>query len=317
MIALNTTLVATTLVASQFLAKGASAVVLVRSSTLSKVILVFAAVLLVATKLVFSAECSIFFGHILIVQSSLALFKFIVASFFVVVFAISARAKYSSAAALNTLTTYLFIFLMVVLLWVSNTALSFIFVIDSLNLLLYKLFFEQKTKNVSSHCSSVSVYFWVSFFATALFFALTLQLYLSAYTLDVSLAFIILSISVQNSIKTLLFSLTFFVFVFIKLGLAPFFFWKYGAIKSMSVNTALFYVCFYFSFVFLFFIKVLIFSGVYLVFNTAVLYILLFCMLTLLCFFKTAGQSIARALAFSTALNGFFVCCMCCMFLLF
>jgi uncharacterized Tic20 family protein len=104
---------------------------------------------------------------------------------------------------------------------------------------------------------------------------------------------------------------SFILFVFVKLGLAPFFYWKVLLLKVVLSKIAYFYVIFYFTAVFLFFVKVLLCCLGVLLASSHAAYIVLIAAVVTLYAFNTPAATASRFLAYSSAINGALVIALC------
>lgn len=114
-----------------------------------------------------------------------------------------------------------------------------------------------------------------------------------------------------STINDMLFAMFFSFFICIKLGLAPFFYWKISLLKNVYYEPACFYVIFYFSVLLTVLVKTLLLAlfGFYQI--AVMLYAISVFSVMSLIVFNTASATVAKFFAYSSAINGAIVLLAC------
>ena len=259
-------------------------------------------------------EIFIFFGHLLIGNFFIKIVKLYLIIF--IIFTIYIKNLINSTKIYN-LQFFMYTFLiveMLQLLWCVTTLTAIIFILDTLNILLYLLILNNNSLNKKLNNDTIlfvglATFFWVSFFSTAVFFIAVLYFFIIFFTANISLITLISICMVYelNIFSQLKISFTIFLFIiffFIKCGIAPVFYWKTAFLKSMSLGVLSFYIIVYFSTVFLFFINFLLIN--FYIFNNLIKLIsFISCTIALIIvsYTLTSVNDITTFLVFSSILN--------------
>ena len=188
---------------------------------------------------------------------------------------------FTSKELYDYLVTLLQFFYWIVIIFLSNTIFSTIFIIEVLSTLLFLLFitsifsssfFYRNIDYSFGHIfqsslpyiyiQSILIFFWISLLSSLNLFLFLLLFYTNLLTLDLFLLEYIFIYYINiNSFKEI-FSLgiSWFILIFcifLKCGITPFFLWKPAFFKGIPFYTIFFYICFFYFFLFLFFIYLL------------------------------------------------------------
>jgi hypothetical protein len=225
-----------------------------------------------------SHAVSVWFGHVVYTSMSYKL-ALLVGFLFLIVALLFASTTYLSSKEIfdYIIVQFNFLYWLILLFW-TNSLFTTIFLIEVLSTLLIllvvsgtfsttsfynnsNLSFGHVMQNSIPHSfiQSLLFFFWISLISSInLFFGLIL-LFTRLHSLDYYLiehifSFIVCSGSYTEiaSIFTVAFLLLFCLFL--KCGLAPFFFWKPTFFKGIALLTVVFYVTFFYFVLFLFFI---------------------------------------------------------------
>ena len=259
-------------------------------------------------------EISFLFGHVFLTNGALLAVKFYSICF--VLFSIILKKQRDVSSS----STFMYIFVANIfcsVIWMINSLISFIFIIDTLNILMYLLLFNARlsdnTSAFTKKLNGLSVYFWTSFYSTILFFIFIILLYANFYTLNFYTLTLFLTtasacINTFYFIKYLFAFTVLALFFFFKCGLAPFFYWKTTFLRATSLTLLIYYVVIYFSTLFLFMLYFFFIQLAPFIFITRIL-LLFLCtcglLVTGLAVFGT--YDIFSFLTFSSVLNGIFV----------
>ena len=275
---------------------------------------------------------SIWFNHLIFTQLQFKVTYLITFLFLLVWVAYTSSFYYSSQEVYDyTIVTYSFFFWML-LLFYSNNIFTVIFFIEILSTLITLLlitsvfsstyfynnlsltnhsYFNQSTP--FSFLQTLLFFFWISLIGSLNLFVFLTLFYVKFLTFDwytlESIFYYIVSVSDFKSI--FLISLVWFNLmfcIFLKCGLVPFYFWKPIFFKGIPTHTLFFYIFFFYSSIFLFFIYFLIlYLNEIFYFNVFINIILLIIGLLFLVFILCESYYIKAFLAMSSILNTLFV----------
>ena len=169
----------------------------------------------------------------------------------------------------------------VVLLFLTNSLFTTIFVIEVLSTLILLLIITSTFSTTffynnldlsfghvfqnsvpTTYIQSVLYFFWISLISSLNLFLLLIFLFLKLNSLDYYLiehifSFFISSSSPKEIASLWLVSFLLLFCIFLKCGLAPFFLWKLTFFRGLPTLAIAFYVCFFYFFIFLFFIHLI------------------------------------------------------------
>ena len=216
--------------------------------------------------------------------------------------------SFTSKELYDYLVTLLQFFYWIVIIFLSNTIFSMIFIIEVLSTLLFLLFitsifsssffyrnidysfghiFQSSLPYV--YIQSILIFFWISLLSSLNLFLFLLLFYTNLLTLDLFLLEYIFIYYINiNSFKEI-FSLgiSWFILIFcifLKCGITPFFLWKPAFFKGIPFYTIFFYICFFYFFLFLFLIYFLtsFFINVFYYYSIIMVIVILLGIITLL-----------------------------------
>lgn len=219
-----------------------------------------------------------------------------------------------------------------ILLFMSNNIFTLIFIIEILStlvtlVLITSLFSSTSfynnlnltntlyfnNLNPSSFLQTLLFFFWISLIASLNLFIFLILFYLQFFTFDWylfdTIFTYIITISSLKSIFTI--SLTWFSFMFclfLKCGVAPFFFWKPTFFKGINIQSLFIYICFYYYFLLVFFAYfILVYVNEIFYFNAPINYLLLVIGTIIFSFILCESYYIKSFVALSSILNTLFV----------
>lgn len=222
------------------------------------------------------------FGHLVLSSIQYKVFYWIIAWFTLVWVTYSTSFYFTSTEVYDySIVTYFFAFWLL-LLFYSTNLFSFIFFIEILSTLILLLLITSTfstsyfytTTTFSTHSyfqqsfpfafiQTLLFFFWVSLVGSLNLFLFLLLFYVKLVTFDFLLVEVLFQYMVNvGSLKDLFYiSLSWFNFlvcIFLKCGLAPFYFWKPTFFKGMSLHALFFYIFFFYFFLIIYFCYVLI-----------------------------------------------------------
>lgn len=224
----------------------------------------------------------VWFGHLALTAFQYKVFYWILV-WFLLVWVVYSTAYYFTTTEVYdySLVTYFFVFWILLLFYTTNL-FSFIFFIEILSTLIL-LFLATSTFSTSYFYTITSLsnhnyfqyslpfaflqtllfFFWISLLGSLNLFLFLLLFYIKFVTFDWFLIELIFQyvVSVSNIKDFFYITLCWFNFlfcIFLKCGLAPFYFWKPTFFKGMSFHALFFYIFFFYYFLILYFAYVLI-----------------------------------------------------------
>jgi hypothetical protein len=228
-----------------------------------------------------SCSFSSWFGHLSVTgfQLKLAMLAWFV---FAIAYYIDCSSSYfSSRDAYDSAITKLSINFWLSLIFLSNSIITTIFIIEVMSALLFLLIttsvystnFYYRNLDFSSYnyfqnsmpytfINSIIYFFWTSLISSLNLFLFTIYLYTTLMSLDWYLIEHVFCYYISVSSSKELFSVgaVWFIMVFsilLKCGIAPFFIWKPSFFKGLPLNTLFFYIVVFYFAIFIFFIHFL------------------------------------------------------------
>jgi len=274
----------------------------------------------------------IWFGNLCFSAFQYKFFFLILFCFFLIFLSYSTVFYYTSKDNYDYLITFIHFFLWLFLIFFSNNLFTVVFFIEILSTLVFLLivsstfsttyFYNNLNLNLSNYFSNTMpfffiqtliFFFWISLLASLnLFFSITL-IYLNFYTLDwyfLEATFLFfLNFSTLNDYYTAVVLWFNFIFsLFLKSGMAPFYFWKPAFFKGLSFHSLYFYIFIFYFFIFLFFIQLLIvnLNDLFFFFVNINIFIITIGFIFLL-FFLCEAYYLKAFFALSSILNSLFV----------
>lgn len=272
--------------------------------------------------------CTIWFGHLIFSSLQYKVFFLLFFSFSLLWVAYSSSFYYSSQEVYDyTIVTYSF-FLWMLLMFYSNNLFTVIFFIEILSTLITLLLITSvfsttyfyNNLSLSSHSyfnqstpfaflQTLMFFFWISLVGSVNLFVFLTLFYLKFLTFDwytiESVFYYVVSVS---DLKTIFFmSLAWFNLlfcIFLKCGLVPFYFWKPVFFKGIPLHALFFYIFFFYSSIFLFFIYFLVvYMNELFYFNLFINLILVLSGIVLILFILCESYYLKAFLAMSSILN--------------
>ena len=272
--------------------------------------------------------CTIWFGHLIFSALQYKVFFLLFFSFSLLWLAYSSSFYYSSQEVYDyTIVTYSF-FLWMLLMFYSNNLFTVIFFIEILSTLITLLLITSvfsttyfyNNLSLSSHSyfnqstpfaflQTLMFFFWISLVGSVNLFVFLTLFYLKFLTFDwytiESVFYYVVSVS---DLKTIFFmSLAWFNLlfcIFLKCGLVPFYFWKPVFFKGIPLHALFFYIFFFYSSIFLFFIYFLVvYMNELFYFNLFINLILVLSGIVLILFILCESYYLKAFLAMSSILN--------------
>jgi len=238
-------------------------------------------ILLLNTTAWSSPDLTAWFGHIIFSSFQLKSQFVIFASFVLVVYLLFSVSYFSSREIYDFTITIVNMYYWVSLLFATNSIITMIFVIEVQSALLFLLLvtssfssaFYYRNSDLSSYnffanslpatfIQSIMYFFWISLVGSLNLFLFTIFLYQKLFSFDwFLLEHIFYYTAVSSSYKEMFtIGLTWSIFLFsllTKCGIAPFFIWKPTFFKGIGLHTIVFYICFFYYCLFIFFIHLL------------------------------------------------------------
>lgn len=296
-------------------------------------VLVVPILLLFLTQLLWvSPSISAWFGHLIFSGLQLKITYLIMFTYFGVILTFSSTSYFSSREIYDFIITIFNFFFWTILLFMSNSIFTSIFIIEVLSTLIFLLIitstfsttFFYRNINFShghlfqhstpqTYLQSLLFFFWVSLISSLNLFLFCLFFYLKVLTLDWFLIeYVFMYLTTTSSLKDLIFvGTSWFILIFclfLKCGIAPLYIWKPTFFKGIPFHTIFFYICFFYFFLFIFIIHLLTsyFSEVFYFYSYVTTLFLLLGLITLL-FIVCDSYYFKSFLAISSILNSLFV----------
>ncbi len=225
-----------------------------------------------------STDLTLWFGHLVFSNFQLKIFYLILFVYYTLFYVVSSVTYVSSNEIYDFYITKFNFLYWILLLFMSNSIFTFIFVIEVISTLVFLLIttstfstsffyksinFDTKNffQNVIPHTflNSLFYFFWISLISSLNLFVFLILIYKNLVTLDWFLIehvfYYITNISNLKNLFVVGICWFFIVFsVFLKCGIAPLFIWKPTFFKGLSFNALVFYITFFYFFLFLFLI---------------------------------------------------------------
>jgi hypothetical protein len=275
---------------------------------------------------------SAWFGHLVFSGFSYKLVFLIIGSFAAVLCSFTSNVYFSSKEIFDYLITKFNFFYWIVILFLSNSLFTTIFIVEVLSTLIFLLVitsvfstaFFYRNLNLSfghifqhstpyAYIQSILYFFWISLVSSLNLFVFLIFFFYKVYTLDYYIVEHIFAffVSTNSFNEVLSFGLVVFVIlfcIFLKCGLAPLYLWKPTFFKGIPLYTVFFYVCFFYFFLFLFFIHFLVsyMSTIFFFFVSISLVFLVSGVITLL-FILCESMYLKAFIAMSSVLNSVLV----------
>lgn len=228
-----------------------------------------------------SPDLTLWFGHLIFSNLQSKLFYFVFFMFYLVLYFFSSVLYFSSNEVYDFLITQFHFLYWIVILFMSNSVFTLIFIIEVISTLIFLLivtstfstaffyknvsfdvknFFQNTTPFTFLH--SIFFFFWVSLVSSLNLFIFIIFLYKTLVTLDwLLLEYIFYYLTNIGNTKSLFcVGVTWFFIIFsifLKCGIAPLFIWKPTFFKGLSLTALIFYITFFYFFLFLFLITFL------------------------------------------------------------
>jgi hypothetical protein len=275
---------------------------------------------------------SAWFGNIVFAKFQFKI-SFLILFFYLIILTAYATSFYFSSKLIYDYVLVNFnFFFWLYFIFTSNSVFTVIFFIEILSTLIFLLiisstfsttfFYNNLNLNLHNYFSSTTpfffiqilmFFFWISLLSSLNLFLFLILFYLKFLTLDWFLfEFIFLYVIELNEVKDVFFlSLIWFNLLFslfLKCGLAPFYFWKPTFFKGIPLHALFFYISFFYFFIFIFFIFFILeyLNEIFFFFinvNIVLLLLGLFVLLFILC----ESYYLKTFLALSSVLNTLFV----------
>ena len=275
--------------------------------------------ILISCKIYKFIDCFLFFGSVYITRFNLHILVLLLILLICVCYVCFVWYFTSIVNLFDFFITINFLFFFSWLLWCCTNIYSFIFIFDILNLLIYLLLILKLniiyTKNFYQtnifflFIQGFSIFFWVSFCATIIFFIFIFYFYINIFTFDFFFYNILYStifnqVSLQQYVKQTLSLVLLLFFFFLKSGVAPLFIWKPAFFKLLNKAVLCFYIFFYYTNIIFFFLYCLVYYFNFLfMYLKVIVYILLFLVVyTAIRLFKQIND-VFTFYAFSSLIN--------------
>ena len=241
-----------------------------------------------------SPTLSTWFGHLIFHSFQFKIFYLVNFFFFLIITTYSMSFYFSSREVYDYVIICFSFFFWVLLLFYANTIFTVIFFIEILSTLVFLLlitstfsttyFYNNINLNLHNYFSNtvptfyiqmLMYFFWISLISSLNLFFFLILFYLKFLSFDWFLfEFIfnyLISISDLKDLFYVVFIWTNLLFcIFLKCGLAPFYFWKPTFFKGVPLHALNFYILFYYFFILLFFIHY------FLVYSNEIFYFFIF-----------------------------------------
>ena len=244
-------------------------------------IIYYLVILLILLRFLHIKTCTLFFGQIILTPQNLRLLYIFILWYALIIylfmhwhFSISNLLIYSFVTYLLNCSCWL--------LWTCASLFTIIFLFDMLNLLLYLLFFNALDKKylkvndqvwLGGFLSGFTIFFWMSFLSTICFLLYSYYMYITVHTfniylLNINVLFLYNNVSCLEFIKLYFYFFFLAIFIALKLGIAPFFLWKFSFFQNLN-----FFALFIYLFSYYFLISIFFFINFYNYFLYSYLYI--------------------------------------------
>ena len=275
---------------------------------------------------------SAWFGHLLLGPFQFKILYLILFVFSSVIIALASTSYFSSREFYDFMTVLYNFLYWLIIIFMSNTIFTSIFVIEVLSTLIFLLIitstfssnffyrnlnlsfghiFQQSTPH--TYLQSLLYFFWISLVSSLNLFLFILLLYTKILTLDWFLiehvfSFLILTSTIKEIVVVGISWFVLLTCIFLKCGVAPLYIWKPTFFKGLPIHTIYIYICFFYFFLFLFLIQLLTsyFSTVFYFYSYVTTIFVLIGLVTLL-FIICDSYYIKAFLAISSILNSIFV----------
>jgi len=249
--------------------------------------LLYIAIALMALVVFFwvNAPVNAWYGHVYFGQFQIRVFLG-VAVWFLFIFKITlSTLNLSSKLSYDYILVYVHLFFWIIILFQVSTLISLIFVIELLSTLVLLLlatsafstnfFYTNQTfannryfaNNLpSTHVQTLLIFFWISLITSINLFLFLIFFFNKFSTFDWLLlesVFNYLTIvqEIHDTFSMALIWYNIFFCLFLKCGVAPFFFWKPNFFKGLPLRVLCAYICFFYFFLILYFMYFLIVSA--------------------------------------------------------
>lgn len=275
---------------------------------------------------------SAWFGHVIFASQQIKMSYFIWTVFLLVITVFLSTSYFTSREIYDYIIVLYNFFYWILILFLSNTILTTIFVIEVISALIFLLIvtstltsnyyyrnldfsFGHIFQNSSpyTYLQSLIYYFWISLISAINLFLFLLLLYTRLYTLDwFTIEYIFHYLTLTSSFKDLIslgcIWLILLISIFVKSGIAPLYLYKPTFFKGLPFYTLFFYICFFYFFFFLFVIHLLnsYFSEMFYFYSFIITILVLLGLFTLL-FIICDSFYLKVFLAISSILNSLFV----------
>ena len=304
----------------------------INSFDIAPVLLTPVLVLFISQLLWTSPAISAWFGHLIFSGMQLKLNYVIMFTYSGVLLTFVSTSYFSSREIYDFCITIFNFFYWTVILFMSNSIFTSIFIIEVLSTLIFLLIitstfsttffyrninfshghlFQQSTPQ--TYLQSILFFFWVSLISSLNLFLFCLFFYLKVLTLDWFLIeYVFVYLTTVSSLKDIVFiGMSWFILIFclyLKCGIAPLYIWKPTFFKGIPFHTIFFYICFFYFFLFVFIIHLLTsyFSEVFFFYSYVTTIFLMLGLVTLL-FIVCDSYYLKSFLAISSILNSLFV----------
>ena len=224
---------------------------------------------------------SIWFGHLVFSNFQLKSLYLIIMVGVMHSLVLASTSYLSSREIYDYIISTLSMFYWLSLLFMSNSIITTIFIIEVQSALLFLLIvtssfsstFYYRNLDFSdsnffsnqlpySFINSILYFFWISLISSLNLFLFTILLYQKLFTLDwYLLEHVFMYVTLSSSYKELYsIGLVWFILlfsIFTKCGISPFFIWKPTFFKGIPMHFLFFYICFFYFLIFVFFIHLL------------------------------------------------------------
>ena len=229
-----------------------------------------------------SSTLILWFGHLCFLGFNHKITFIIIFFFYLTILINTFSISFSSRDVYDFILTELHFFLWILFIFSSNTLFAIIFFIEILSTLIFLLitvstfsstfFYNNLNLNIHSYFAptlpfifiqALIFFFWISLLASLILFLFSIFFYMYFLTFDWFLIeFLFYFINTTTFASTwcnLSLIWTFFILaLFLKCGVAPFYFWKPTFFKGISFNVLFFYIMFFYFFIFIFFSYLLV-----------------------------------------------------------
>lgn len=228
-----------------------------------------------------SSTLSAWFGHIVFSSVTFKIIGLVLLVFTLVTLLFCSTSYFSSKEIYDYVIVQFHFLYWVILLFLTNSLFTTIFVIEVLSTLILLLIITSTFSTTffynnldlsfghvfqnsvpTTYMQSLLYFFWISLISSLNLFLLLIFLFLKLNSLDYYLiehvfSFFVSSSSPKEIASLWLVSFLLLLCIFLKCGLAPLFLWKLTFFRGLPTLAIAFYVCFFYFFIFLFFIHLI------------------------------------------------------------